>query len=390
MKHYLFIVLLFFSLNYAGAQKNNTDNLNINLLIKPVDSTNIFIDPGYYIWCGSSIMGEDGKYYLFYSRWPHGPRTKDDDSLNHIFDGFKGWQKYSEIAIAVSDKPNGPYKHVKTLLKGTFNEQRWDRYTFHNPQVNYFKGKYYLYFISNSFNDNMQFTKTLSKDQLHWYKYNCTQRIGVASSPSIAGFLDGTFFQNPKQIIMPDSIRTFEVTVNPSVCKGPDGRYYMMYKSRKPDLGHMTFWMAVAPKPDGPFTFYSEVSSNADMASEDPYLWYDKKRKRFYAIAKYFTAKGKANIEFGSLILLTSEDGKKWNMANSFMVSPRKLIFNNGTEVKLSHLERPFLLFDRKGNIQALFAAAAVKNPFNEKLSQVKPEENTFNVNIPLQFKANQ
>lgn len=390
MKQFLFIALFCCSIHYAGAQKKYTDNLNINSHINPIDSSNIFIDPGYYIWCGSSILGEDGKYYLFYARWPHGPRTKDDDSLNHIFDGFKGWQKYSEIAIAVSEKATGPYKHVKTILKGNFNEQRWDRYTFHNPQVNYFDGKYHLYFISNGFNDNMQFSKPLTKEQLHWYKYNCTQRIGLATSPSIAGFLNGTFFQKPEHLIMPDSIRTFEVTVNPSVCKGPDGRYYMMYKSRKPDLGHMTFWMAVAPKPEGPFTFYSEVSSSADMASEDPFLWYDKKRKRFYAIAKYFSAKGKHNTEFGSLILLTSMDGRDWNMANSFMVSPRKLIFNNGTEVKLSHLERPFLLFDKKGNMQALFAAAALKNPFNEKSINVKPEENTFNVHIPLQINKRQ
>jgi hypothetical protein len=36
--------------------------------------------------------------------------------------------------------------------------------------------------------------------------------------------------------------------------------------------------------------------------------------------------------------------------------------------------------------MQALFAAAAVKSPFNEKTKQVKPEENTFNVHIPLQL----
>lgn len=390
MKLYLFLALFLCSMNFAIAQKKSTDNLNINSLINPIDSTNIFIDPGYYIWCGSSIMGEDGKYYLFYSRWPHGPRIKDDDSLNNIFDGFKGWQKYSEIAIAVSEKPTGPYKHIKTILKGNFSEQRWDRYTFHNPQINYFNGKYYLYYISNSFNDNMHFSKILSHEQLHWYKYNCTQRIGMASAPTIAGFLNGTFFQKPEHLLMPDSIRTWEVTVNPSVCEGPDGRYYMMYKSRKPDLGHMTFWMAVAPNPDGPFTFYSEVSSSAEMASEDPYLWYDKKRKRFYAIAKYFSVKGKPDTEFGSLILLTSADGKNWSMAHSFMVSPRKLHFKNGTEVKLAHLERPFLLFDKKGHMQALFAAAAVNSPFNEKTKQVEKEENTFNIHLPLHVTKHQ
>jgi hypothetical protein len=32
----------------------------------------------------------------------------------------------------------------------------------------------------------------------------------------------------------------------------------------------------------------------------------------------------------------------------------------------------------------ALYAAASVKNPFNEKSVKVDPAENTFNVQIPL------
>jgi hypothetical protein len=72
------------------------------------------------------------------------------------------------------------------------------------------------------------------------------------------------------------------------------------------------------------------------------------------------------------------------------MVSTRKLSFKNGTEVKLAHLERPFLLFDKKGNMQGLFGAASVKSPFNNKTTQVNPEENTFNVHIPLQLNIGQ
>lgn len=369
------------------AQERSTDNLDIASRIQSIDSTNIFIDPGYYTWCGSGIRGEDGRYYMFYARWPHGPRVADDDSLNRIFDGFKGWQKYSEIAIAVSDRPTGSFRHVKTIMKGSFSEDRWDRYTFHNPQINFFEGRYYLYFISNGFTDKMHFTRQLSREQLHWYKYNCTQRIGVASSPNIAGFLNGTFQRNPQHLIMPDSVRTWEVTVNPSVTRGPDGRYYMMYKSRKPNLGHMTFWMAVAPTPEGPFTHYSEVSTSADMACEDPYLWYDKRRKRFYAIAKNFSSNSRLDKEFGSLVLLTSRDGMKWDAARHTLVSPRRLRFSNGNEVKLAHLERPGLVFDRRGRMLALYAAAAVKNPFNNKTLRVEPEENTFNVQIPLDKK---
>jgi len=374
---------LFFILK-TTAQPTSSDDLDLSARLRPVDSANIFIDPGHYTWCGSAIRGEDGRYYLFYSRWPHGPRKPDDDSLNRIFNGFKGWQKYSEIAVAVSDGPTGPYHHLKTILKGGFETDRWDRYTFHNPQINFFEGRYYLYFISNGFTDDMHFTKPLSREQLHWYKYNCTQRIGVASSPNIKGFLNGGFRRNPDHLVMPDSIRTWEVTVNPSVTRGPDGRYYMMYKSRKPDLGHMTFWMAVAPTPEGPFTHYAEVSTRADMACEDPYLWYDHRRARFYAIAKYFSRTGNLAPEFGSLVLLTSTDGKDWLPAWQPLVSLRRLRFKDGHETTLAHLERPFLLFDRRGRMQALFAAASLRDPYKNTSVSVLPDENTFNVHIPI------
>jgi len=380
----LSMLLAIASSNTGFAQVTSSDDLDLSTRLRPIDSSNILIDPGYYTWCGSAIRGEDGRYYLFYSRWPHGPRTTDDDSLNRIFNGFRGWQKYSEIAIAVSDRPTGPYHHVKTILKGEFEKDRWDRYTFHNPQVNFFEGRYYLYFISNGFTDDMHFTKPLSREQLHWYKYNCTQRIGVASSPDIKGFLEGTFRRKSDYLMKPDSIRTWEVTVNPSVTRGPDGRYYMMYKARKPDLGHMTFWMAVAPRPEGPFTHFSEVSTSAELACEDPYLWYDGQRRRFYAIAKYFSRTGTLAPEFGSLVLLTSTDGRDWLSARHPLVSLRRLRFKDGHETTLAHLERPFLLFDSRGRMQALFAAASVRNPFNNISAHVPPDENTFNVGIPL------
>jgi len=384
MRRLLYLLLIHCLLQPAKAQRGTSEDLDLSTRLRPVDSSNILIDPGHYTWCGSAIRGEDGRYYLFYSRWPHGPRTTDDDSLNRIFNGFRGWQKYSEIAVAVSDRPAGPYRHLKTILKGDFSAERWDRYTFHNPQVNRFNGRYYLYFISNGFNDNMRFTRQLTTEQLHWYKYNCTQRIGVASSPDIAGFLDGSFRRKPEHLIMPDSVRTWEVTVNPSVTKGPDGRFYMMFKSRKPDLGHMTFWMAVAPTPEGPFTHYSEVSTSADMACEDPYLWYDSRRRRFYAIAKYFSRTGSLAPEFGSLVLLTSKDGRDWKAATHSLVSLRRLRFKDGHETTLAHLERPFLLFDRKGRMLALLAAASVRNPYNNTSVNVPPDENTFNVHIPV------
>jgi hypothetical protein len=79
------IVGIFLLLSNSKAQ----DNLDLNPRIGKVDSTGIFHQDGYYVWCTSVIKGEDGKYHMFYSRWQHGKRVPDDDSMNYIFNGFR-------------------------------------------------------------------------------------------------------------------------------------------------------------------------------------------------------------------------------------------------------------------------------------------------------------
>ena len=38
--------------------------------ILPAPKTPAFQMDGYWVWCGSAIKGEDGRYHLFASRWP--------------------------------------------------------------------------------------------------------------------------------------------------------------------------------------------------------------------------------------------------------------------------------------------------------------------------------
>src|SRR5436190_1028291 len=252
------------------------DNLNFQEMMKDVDSSGIFFSPDYYTWCSSVIKGEDGKYHMFYSRWSHGKRTLDDDSMNYIFNGFKGWCKYSEIAHAVSDKLNGPYKYVSTVLKGDGDPDHWDRFTMHNPQVRKFGRYYYLYYISNNYDSTLYAGNTkFTNDWKHWLQYNSTQKIGVFKFENFTDLVNGKFERSPKPLMKPDSVHTFEVITNPTVTQGPDGRYYMMYKSRKSNVGNMTFWMAVSNDPGGPFRFSGEVFTSAEMACEDPCIWYD-------------------------------------------------------------------------------------------------------------------
>lgn len=363
---------------------NAQDDLDLNPRIGKVDSAGIFFSPDQYSWCSSVIKGEDGKYHMLYSRWPHGKRLQNDDPMNYIFDGFRGWNKYSEIAHAVANRIDGPYRYVNTVLKGDGDEKHWDRFTMHNPQVRKFGNAYYLYYISNDFdstlyNDN----KNFSAEWKHWLRYNSTQKIGVLKFRNFADLVKGKYTRSAKPLMRPDSVHTFEVTTNPTVTQGPDGRYYMMYKSRKPNVGNMTFWMAVGNRPDGPFTLLSEVFTSAEMACEDPCIWYDKKRKRFYAAAKYYSNSKLLAPQQGALVLITSEDGVHWKAATHSLISLREITFTNGKKINLAHLERPFVMTDAKGNVTGLFAAASIQEP--AKTGTAIPfEQNTFIVYLPV------
>ena len=379
MPKLLFIFFWVININSFGQ-----NYLDLQDKLRPVGPENILKSPDYYTWGSSVVQGNDGKYYMFYNRWLHGVRPLDDDSLNYIFNGFSGWLKYGEIACGVSDNLEGPYKYVATVLKSTGQEGRWDRFTMTNPHIEKFGDYYYLYYVSTNFDSGyVSKNGTKNKEELQWMRYNCAQSIGVIKVKSINDFLIGNF-QYPKQpIVKVDNVRTFEVANNPSVTQGPDGRYYMMYKSRKPG-GHMTFWFAVADRPDASFTTISNVTSEADMASEDPCMWYDKRRNRFYAVAKYFSNSKNYGLQFGSLILIESKDGKVWQLAKHPEVSKRELLFKSGKKEMLARLERPFIYLDKNGTPLALFAAASFEPPGGGDPLQVPDEKNTFNVCIPL------
>jgi len=385
MKRTILVALLIQLFGYSQ-HCHAQDDLNFQQLISEVDSSGIFFSSEYYTWCSTVIKGEDGKYHMFYSRWMHGKRSLDDDTMNYIFNGFNGWCKYSEIAHAVSDRLSGPYKYVSTVLKGDGNPVHWDRFTMQNPQIRKFGRYYYLYYASNSFDSSLRFSdeSKMSKDWKHWLKYNCTQKIGVVKARSIRDLVNGHYEKPPAPLMSPDSVNTFEVATNPTVTQGPDGKYYMMYKSRKPNVGNMTFWMAISDKPDGPYKMRGEVFTSAEMACEDPCMWYDKKRGRFYAAVKYYSNSGKLVSQFGALALITSVDGLHWQAAAHSLISLRELKMKNGKKIELAHLERPFVVTDSNGQPVALFAAASIQEPSKGVMDHPSFEYNTFNISFPL------
>lgn len=344
------------------------DDLDLGCRIERIAPQNLFGEPGYYVWCGTGIRGEDGRYYLFYSRWKTGREGRTPEDAQRFKDMY-GWLKYCEIAAAVSDSPTGPFKHVATVLRGTGDTNRWDCFNAHNPHVKRFGNKVCLYFIANNIVPHPDL----------WTRHVNGQRIGVAVADSVADLIAGRFTRSATPLMAPDGTNTFLRAVNPGVTQGRDGRYLMMFKSRSaPAGGFMTHWIAAADKPDGPFTLVGPALTDKRYDAEDPFFWFDAKRDRYYAVVKDFSHQERGlSPQFGALALVTSEKGwGDWKPAAHNVVSLREYTATDGTVHKLANLERPQLLFDETGEPVCLYAAAGEQDPFMGTPS--------FNLALPL------
>ena len=385
----LFLLVILVSSCDPGINTDNTKialsklDLQSKVYNARISNKNKLIHDDYFTWGGSVIKGDDEKYHMFYARWPHGAKNRIDSIADKPFLGFRGWLKYSEIAYAVSDNPDGPFEYVKTIIRGSGDSTSWNYFNAHNPHIKRFNDKIYLYFIATNPLFNEDSTQNV------WMKYIGGQRIGVATAKSLKELINGNYQISEEPLIIPDNINTFNRVINPSVTQGPDGKYLMMFKSSSQmnGHGHMTHWIARSDNPEGPFKLIGPVFTDKEYSAEDPYFWYDKKRNKFFAIVKDFSNSGKLTPQFGALALITSDDGiANWRPAENPVVSLKQYTDEKGDTIKLAHLERPQLLLDEDGQALVLYAAASQKSPFSvhDPVKEGKPEHNSFNVQIKI------
>ena len=334
--------------------------------IQPIPMSSKFTDPGYYVWCGTMTQGDDGKYYLFYSRWPQK-------------EGFKGWVTHSEIALAVSDKVTGPFKPMKVIL-GPRTKGFWDSDVTHNPNIQKFDGKYYLYYMGNYGNGE-------------WWDHRNHQRIGVAVATSPLGP-----WQRFNKPVLDVSIDKWDhlMTSNPTVCKGENGQYLLMYKGvgngEMPFGGKVLHGVAFSNSPIGPFVkspnpiFQKE---GVKFPAEDPFALYQD--NKYWAIVKdmhsvfiespkdpvlnkintHPDSLSKSFENKASLVLFESSNGTDWKLAKNPLVSKSVLHWEDGSVQQVQLLDRPQLYIE-KGKPKVLLCAVKVS------------ENETFNVAIPL------
>ena len=306
------------------------------------------------------MQGDDGKYHLFYSRWP--------SRLGHY-----AWVTHSEVAHAVADSPHGPYRHVDVVLPAR-GQKFWDGSCTHNPTILRVGKKFCLYYMGNV-GDGI-----VPPKGLNWTHRN-HQRIGVALADSPAG--PWTRFDRPVVDISADNAAPDALmTSNPAVCVRPDGGLLMVYKAvatkgQAPFGGPVVHLVATADRPEGPWQknltpIFTKPGEH--FAAEDPFIWHDGDRYR--GVVKdnkgIFTGRGY------SLAHWESRDGFAWRPAKHVFVTTPEIVWTDGQRRKLDALERPQLIFDAQGTPITLLCAGAY----------TPDRTRSFNVAIPLRRPA--
>ena len=358
-----------------------------------VSGASVFQLPDSFVWCGSPIRIKD-QYYLFYLAWESG--------IN-IPSFANSWMLYSKIGCAISNFPDRNFLPLKIFLKGRKDQgdsTAWDAQGVHNPLIKTFNGKYYLYYTGTKDPGSLPVGTegaNLSKQE----RTRLNQKIGVIEFNSIDELLTGKFRRSDQPLLSPRTrVINIEVkdpsppgtiakadnliVVNPAVVYRPsDGKYLLYFKGNIYDPEWRgVHGVAISDTPTGPFlatdnfVFDFKDKAGKKVSAEDPFVWYHRKDKLFYAVMKDFT--GKLTGSEPGLAMMQSIDGITWIPGPTPLFMKKELILKDGSHLKVDRLERPQLLLDESDDPIVLFAACSIDdcNP--------KKDGGTFNVQIPL------
>ncbi|CAG7618538.1 hypothetical protein PAESOLCIP111_02124 [Paenibacillus solanacearum] len=332
--------------------------------IQPAPKNGGFRMEGYWVWCGSVVRGEDGKYHMFASRWPkHYPM-------------HPGWLFASEIVRAVSDTPEGPYAFQEVVLPARGAEY-WDGRSTHNPHITKHNGTYVLFYMGST--HPLPDPDPKSFQGLHdpvTIVARANKRIGVATAPSVFG--PWTRLDAPVLSTRPGCFDSF-LTSNPAPSVAEDGSVLLIYKARKYEdnvHGQMTIGAAAADHYLGPYRVLQEepVFPPERFHLEDPFIW--RTKNGYEMIAKDMDG----NIcgeKYGG-IHARSADGLKWDVSEEPHAYSRSIAWDDGTTTTLGNMERPFLLFGEDGEPTHLFAAVS------DGTKGFSDAKNTWNMVFPL------
>lgn len=316
----------------------------------------VFAQDDFWVWCGSAIRGEDGRYHLFASRWPRAVPF------------HPGWLTNSEVVRAVADGPEGPYTFAEVVLPAR-GAEFWDGRATHNPVICRCGTRYLLYYVGMTH----PFPDVVTGEDLRMadprvIASRASKRIGLA----VADRVTGPWSRLDVPILAPRP-RTFYsyLVSNPAPWVEPDGAVLLVFKCRAyrgHAYGGMRLGVARAKRFSGPYEVVSQApifSSETNGEVEDPFLW--RQEGRYHLLAKDMS--GRLCGEAGAGVHALSSDGLEWKLGEVPLAYPRQLQWEHGETRSIAHMERPFLLIE-DGKPTHLFAAVAEGEPHFRNLKR--------------------
>lgn len=322
---------------------------SLSSIMKPAPVGGGFSMEDYWVWCGSVIKGEDGRYHMFASRWPK------------TYPTHPGWLVASEIVRAVSDTPEGPYEFAEVVI-GQRGAQFWDGRSVHNPFIMKSGDTYVLYY----FGTTHPFPEAEDPAALTIYDPSTivarsNKRIGMATAKSVFG--PWTRLDHPIVTTRPDCFDNFLVS-NPAPCQNENGEILMIYKSRcyidTPrngfTYGDQKLSVLKADRFDSTYRRLRDepIEICGGLEVEDPFLWKDE--DGYNLIAKDMT--GNVCGEKYAGIHALSQDGIHWTVEKDRVFYSRKVLWSDGVVREVGNMERPFILFEDGKPICAFFATS--------------------------------
>lgn len=357
-----------FLVESIGELKMKEKNIDFTKRFLPAPKEGGFKMEGYWVWCGSVIKAEDGRFHMFASRWPK--------SLPM----HPGWLLASEIVRADSMTPEGPYVFQEVVLKAR-GAEFWDGRATHNPHITKVGDTYVLYYIgyTHPFLD-VQEGEKLDLQDPRVIVGRSNKRVGIAISQNITG----PWIRSEQPILSPrpGKFDSF-FTSNPAPCFNEDGSVLLVYKTRAYNKmpyrgqlhGSMSFGVATSERYDGKYEAICDQSIfPPDRYNfEDPFVW--KTESGYEMIAKDMN--GTVCGEQHGGISAFSKNGMDWVIREGIKSYSRKIKWDDGTEQIMGSLERPFILFQEGKATHLFFATADGVGGFTQAT-------NTWNMVIPL------
>ncbi len=335
--------------------------------------------PGYWIWCGSVIQSDDGRYHMFASRW-----SMDYD--------FSHWATKSEVVRAESASPLGPYEFKEVVLPARGPEY-WDGRMSHNPTIHCHGDTYLLFYTGVTYPFEItpvtQYSTREQVDVMH------SKQIGLAHAPSPEG--PWTRFEEPILSTKPESWDNFFVS-NAAPVVHEDGSVLLIYKglrtAQTPELlrekekplneytkpaENLFLSVAKAEHWSGPYTralsmpILKKETIDQDQGIEDPYVWHN--GTHYELLCKDMTGKLCGVVHGG--VHAWSMDGLDWHLYENPLGYKRTVKWSDGSESTQGQLERCELLV-KDGIPQYMFAATG------DGPGGFGNMTHTFNVCIPL------